>query len=225
MERETIVRTAKTVEEAIEIGLLELGVDRAEVEIDVVSKGRAGILGIGAEPARVRVTRIAHGEGNAGVGLTTVSRLLKAMSVTATPSIVSKGSGLEDPAVINVEGEDAGLLIGRRGETLQAFQFMVDLLVTRQEKQRAHIVVDVEQYRERRQRNLEALARRMAERVVATGRPIALEPMSSADRRIIHMALEGHGRVTTASDGEGRERKVTIQPASGDPQARGQTDR
>ena len=214
-EQERIERTAKTVEEAIEIALLELGAGRAEVEVDVLSKGRSGILGIGAEPARVRVTRIGHDAGKAGVALNTVSRILKAMEVEAHPTIVNSGTGPDNPAVISIEGVDAGLLIGRRGDTLQALQFIINLLVARQENEKTWVVIDVEDYRERRRRNLAGLAKRTADRAVSSGRPIALEPMSPADRRIIHVTLTDDGRVATESSGEGRERRVTIRPVQG----------
>ena len=214
-EQDRVERTAKTVEEAIEIGLLELDASRDEVEVDVLSKGRAGILGIGAEPARVRVTRIAHDTGKAGAALIAVSKMLRVMEVEARPTIINSGSGPENPAVINIEGVDAGLLIGRRGETLQALQFVVNMVVARQENERTMVVVDVESYRERRSHNLAILARRTADRAASSGRPISLEPMSAADRRIIHVTLTDDERVTTESSGEGRERRVTITPAQG----------
>ena len=214
MDRESREMTARTVGEAIEIALLELVAGRDEVEVEVVSKGRAGILGIGAEPAKVRVTRIAEGQSAAGAGLNTVNRILKGLGVYAQPTIVASGSGPDDPPVVDIQGEDAGLLIGRRGETLNALQFIVNLLLTRQGERDDRIVVDVEQYRERRRRNLTTLAQRTAERVTSSGRAITLEPMSAADRRIIHMALADHARVATESDGEGRDRKVTVRPVS-----------
>ena len=103
---------------------------------------------------------------------------------------------------------------GRRGETLQALQFIVNIMVSKPEGLRAPIVVDVEKYRQRRRSNLESLAQRTAERVAAHGRPITLEPMSAADRRTIHMALADNKRVITESSGEGRERKITVRTAS-----------
>ena len=214
MNQESVERSAKTVEEAIEIATRELDADPDEVVVDVISKGRSGILGIRAEPARVRVTRITTDGGGAGAALKVVSRILRGMGVQARPTILSSGSGPDDPAVIDVQGEDAGLLIGRRGETLQALQFIVNIVVPRPEGLHAPIVVDVEKYRERRRRNLESVAQRTAERVAAQGRPITLEPMSAADRRIIHMALADNKRVVTESSGEGRDRRITVRTAS-----------
>ena len=214
MNQESVERSAKTVEEAIEIATRELDADPDEVVVDVISKGRSGILGIRTEPARVRVTRITTDGGGAGAALKVVSRILRGMGVQARPTILSSGSGPDDPAVIDVQGEDAGLLIGRRGETLQALQFIVNIVVPRPEGLHAPIVVDVEKYRERRRRNLESVAQRTAERVAAQGRPITLEPMSAADRRIIHMALADNKRVVTESSGEGRDRRITVRTAS-----------
>jgi len=203
------------VEEAIEIALLERDVERAGVEVDVSSKGRAGILGIGAEPAKVRVRPIHQDSGNAGAALTAVARVLRGMGVDALPTIRSSGSGPDDPAVIDVQGADAALLIGRRGETLRAMQFVVNLVVSSQSDEPSHVVVDVEGYRARRQQVLEALAQRTASRVESSNSPITLEPMSAADRRIIHMTLSTDNGVSTESSGEGPERKVTIRPANG----------
>ncbi|MDA1215722.1 MAG: KH domain-containing protein [Chloroflexi bacterium] len=197
--------------------MLELDADREEVEVDVVSKGKAGILGIGGEPAKVRVTRIMDSGGEAGAGLRAVNKIMRLMDVEAQATIRTSGSGPEDPSIIDVQGTDAGLLIGRRGETLQALQIVVNMMVSRELDRRTTVLVDVEQYRVRRQQNLESMAERMAERVVSSGRPMSLEPMSAADRRIIHMALSSNGNVSTESSGEGQDRKLTISPGGSVP--------
>jgi spoIIIJ-associated protein len=204
--------SGKTLEEAIEIALLELGAGRDEVEVSVVSKGRTGILGIGSEPARVRVVRISKEGGSASPAIEIISRLLRILEVDALPTIRSSGSGSDDPPAIDIQGDDAGLLIGRRGETLQALQFVVNMLLSRQQGERSVVTLDVEQYRERRHQSLGLLANRTADRVASSDRPITLEPMSAADRRIIHMSLSDHRRVATESTGEGQGRRVTIRP-------------
>lgn len=114
----------------------------------------------------------------------------------------------------DIEGEDAGLLIGRRGETLQALQFIVSMIVSRQLGRRCHINIDVEGYRARRIDRLRSLARRTASNVDESGQSLPLEPMSSFERRIVHMALADHTGVVTESDGEGAERRVVIHPKS-----------
>lgn len=199
--------------------MLELGVDRDEVKVDVVSRGRAGILGIGAEPAKVRVSLITGDGAQAASGLGLVERILDGMTVEATATIRSSGSGPDDPAIIDIQGEDAGLIIGRRGETLRALQFLVNLMLSKGEGEHIPVQVDVEQYRERRQRQLTTLAERTAERAIESGRPVTLEAMSPADRRIVHLALVEERGVTTESSGEGPGRRVTISP-TGEPASR-----
>ena len=212
MDDQSIVRTAKTVEEAIELATLELGVDRDEIEVDVVSRGRAGILGIGAEPATVRVRLLGESGSSASIALGVVGNLLRGMLVEATPTIRSTGTGPDDPAVIDIQGEDAGLVIGRRGETLRALQFLANGVLSRHEDQPTRVVVDVESYRERRQGQLETIANRTAQRAIADGDPVTLDAMPAGDRRIIHVTLADNSGVTTASSGEGSQRRVTITP-------------
>lgn len=203
--------SAKTVEEAIELALKELDAERDEVEVSVISRGRAGILGIGAELARVRVVRLAAAQSPASTAMQVLGQLLSLMHVEAVPTIRSGGDG-DNPPVIDVQGGDAGLLIGRRGETLRALQFLVNLLLSRQLSEGGRVIIDVEQYRERRDSAIQQLALRVAERVVATGRPATLEPMPAAERRMVHLALADHPHVLTQSVGEGEERKVSIRP-------------
>jgi spoIIIJ-associated protein len=120
--------------------------------------------------------------------------------------------GQEPPTVLNITGDDLGILIGRRGETLRALQYLVRLMVSHRIKRWTDLVVDVEHYRVRRRQALESLANRVAERVVQTGRTQALEPMPPYERRLVHIALRNHPDVKTQSVGEGERRKVTIVP-------------
>ena len=212
MEDQSLVRTAKTVEEAIELATLELGVGPDEIEVDVLSTGRAGILGIGAEPARVRVRLLADDDGSARAALGVVSRILEELNVDAVPTIRSSGSDDDQLAVIDIQGDDAGLLIGRRGETLRALQFITNVILNQGETRTGGVIVDVEQYRERRQRQLRDLAERMAQRAINNGADVTLDPMTAADRRIIHMSLADYKGVRTESSGEGSQRCVTISP-------------
>ena len=114
--------------------------------------------------------------------------------------------------VFEIEGEDAGLLIGRRGETLQSLQFLVRMVVSRQLGRKAFVLIDVENYRQRRADMLRRLARRTAGRVASSGRSSALDPMPPGERRIVHMSLASHPRVMTESEGEGSQRRVVILP-------------
>lgn len=116
------------------------------------------------------------------------------------------------PITFNIEGEDLGILIGRRGQTLACLQYVVRLIVASQTKTWAPIIIDVEGYKQRRYTALQTLAWRMAEQVKTRGTPFTLEPMSAYERRIIHLALANNSDVTTESTGEGEERKVVILP-------------
>ncbi len=210
--------SGKTVEEAIERALRELGVTREQVEIEVLSEGRAGIFGFGGEPARVRVTARASAAGPGGedteAALEVLRELLRLMGIEATvsaraPETPGDGVGMAK-AVLDVNGEDLGILIGRRGETLAALQYTVNLIVGRKLDGQSVFSVDVEGYRRRREQTLRRLALRMAERVKETGRPVTLEPMPANERRIVHLALAQDPKVVTASLGEGENRKVSI---------------
>lgn len=206
-----IVITAKTVEEAIELGLRELDVDRAEAEIDVVSRGKAGILGIGSEPARVRVTRIDTPSDVVKTTSEVIDNIISLLGVDVVSTLTQvEREDLGGP-VFEIEGDDAGLLIGRRGDTLKALQFLVKYLVSQKLDGNVNMLVDVEGYQDRRYQSLMNMARRVAQRVVDSGRPITLEPMPPNERRIVHMALADHHRVTTESTGSGSSRQVVVQ--------------
>ena len=206
-----IVITAKTVEEAIELGLRELDVDRAEAEIDVISRGKAGILGIGSEPARVRVTRIDTPSDVVKTTSEVIDSIISLLGVDVVSTLTQvEREDLGGP-VFEIEGDDAGLLIGRRGDTLKALQFLVKYLVSQKLDANVNILVDVEGYQDRRYQSLMNMARGVAQRVADSGRPITLEPMPPNERRIVHMALADHHRVTTESTGSGSSRQVVVQ--------------
>jgi spoIIIJ-associated protein len=116
--------------------------------------------------------------------------------------------------IIDLTGEDSGLLIGRRGQTLQALQFVVNMIARKELGQSVRVVLDVEHYRQRREESLRDMASKVASRVAQTGRSITLEPMSAADRRMVHVALADYPGVRTESVGLGEDRKVTIFPTN-----------
>jgi spoIIIJ-associated protein len=245
-----------------------LGVRRDQVDLEVLSEGSRGVLGFGAENARVRLLvklppepkpeppvpapsrpqakeweqeqkpepepdqpeadtpasapaqpapEQETGEPTPGqVGQEAVTDLLRLMGIRASVE-TTLGHELTDegeppPTVLNITGDDLGALIGRRGETLRALQYLVRLMVSHRLKHWTNLVVDVESYRVRRRRTLENLARRVADQVSRSGRPQALEPMPAYDRRLVHIALRKDSRVFTQSVGEGEKRKVTIVP-------------
>jgi len=142
--------------------------------------------------------------------------LLERMGIEASVEMQDEPAGSEekpgDQLTFDVMGDDLGILIGRRGQTLASLQFMVRLIVSHQTKRWVPIVVDIESYRRRRCEKLEALAERLAEQVRERGRPFTLRPMLPYERRIIHLALADYPRVTTESIGEGESRRVVIRP-------------
>lgn len=218
---EVRVMTGRTVEEAIELALKELDVDRDEAEVEVLSKGKSGFLGIGAELARVRVTKIAAGGSAATIAVEAVSRILQAAGVNVSRTLRAANDPETGGPIIDLAGDDSGLLIGHRGQTLQALQFLVNLIVRQKFGESVRVVLDVEHYRQRRETSLRDMATKVATRVVQSSRSITLEPMSPADRRIVHITLAEHSGVTTESTGEGEDRKVTIMPKrkeDGEPQ-------
>ncbi|MFZ1041713.1 MAG: RNA-binding cell elongation regulator Jag/EloR [Anaerolineales bacterium] len=142
-----------------------------------------------------------------------VSKLLFRMGMQAQVS-AHYGEPRDErrPIMVDIRGQDLGVLIGHRGETLNAFQYVSSLMVGKETQQFIHLIVDVEGHRDRRERQLRQLAQRMAEQVIKTGRKLTLEPMPAAERRVIHMELREHPAVTTQSSGEEPHRKITIFP-------------
>ena len=142
-----------------------------------------------------------------------VSKMLFQMGLQAQVS-AHYGEAREDrhPIMVDIRGQDLGILIGHRGETLNAFQYVTSLIVGKETQQFIQLIMDVEGHRDRRERQLRQLAQRMAEQVIKTGRKLTLEPMPAAERRVIHMELRDHPAVTTLSSGEEPHRKITILP-------------
>lgn len=218
LERRFVVKSieisAKSEEEAVDLALAELGLSRSEVEVVVVKKGRGGLFGLGSEEVRVRVTPLGLFSNEdvdvGGMAKEVLENLLSLVEISASVNLGAKGSGDEAVISLDIEGEDLGILIGRRGETLSSLQYLVNLIVSRRLKSRAGVVVDVEGYRQRRYESLRLLARRLADQVRSTGSSLTLEPMTAGERRIIHLELRDDPYVTTQSIGEGEARKVAI---------------
>ncbi len=216
---ESLEISAKTVEEAIQRALEQLGVSREEVEVTVVREGKPGILGMGAEEATVRVKPLVPAlesdiaETVKGV----LERLLTLMGVAGSivpqdqPSVEGEEVATASVA-FNIEGDDLGILIGRRGQTLASLQYIVRLIMGHQTKNWVSIVIDVEGYKQRRYQELQVFARNMAEQVQASGASFTLEAMPAYERRIIHIALADHPDVTTESIGQGEARRVVVTP-------------
>jgi spoIIIJ-associated protein len=218
--------SAKDVDQAVEKALRELGANPDDVETEILTEGSRGLLGLGAEEARVRVTLIepvglraepvaveepgVSADEMGSIALEVLRDLLNHMGIDATVSVRDPGGDDAQPLVLDVEGDDLGILIGRQGETLRDLQYITRLIVSRKLQRWVNIFVDVGGYKRRRERILTELAERMAQRVVDERRAVTLEPMPAHERRIVHMALRDHRSVTTESTGEGRRRKVVI---------------
>jgi spoIIIJ-associated protein len=225
--------TGPTLEEAIEEGLSQLGLTRTEVIIEIIEEGGKGMLGLGgAREALVRLTPLrppqpstlrpvpdgGDGEEDARIGLEILEELLNYMQIEATIDTYRAEPSEADedtPWILDIKGPDLGILIGRRGETLDALQYVTRLIISRELQRRANIVLDVEGYKARRETTLRRLAERMAAQARKLGRTMTLEPMPPNERRVIHIALRDDDTVTTESVGVGDRRKVTIIPVGG----------
>ncbi|HHT51180.1 MAG TPA: protein jag [Eubacteriaceae bacterium] len=200
---EKTIATGVTIQDAIDNGLKELNAHRDNVEINVVEVPSKGIFGIGSKLAKVEITLKDNTEE---VARNFLNDILNAMNVIA---IIN--TNLEDNVLkIELEGKDMGVLIGRRGETLDAIQYLISLVINKGKEKYIRVLLDTEDYRARREKTLQRLAERLAKKVVKTRRKVLLEPMNPYERRIIHFHLQEHPRVHTYSEGEEPYRKVVI---------------
>lgn len=255
----TLEVIAPTVEEAIEKGLEQLGVERKDVEVEVLDEGKRNLFHFASKQARIKLTIVDAGveineaaepeeeiatvendedlsfeemfEAETSSDMTepvnldltdveevvkeTVLELLEKMDVQAGVSVQKVYQEDEEREVIyvNIEGSDLSFLIGRRAETLNALQYITSLMVNKKLNQWIPLQLDIQNFRHRREIELQKLARRMAEQVISTGRRQCLEPMPANERRIIHMELRKNDLVYTESIGEEPNRKICIYPA------------
>ena len=204
---EMIEKSGKTVEEALEAALAELGVDRDRVEYRVLEAPSKALFGLlGGREARVEVT--VKKPEPIEVARLFLDKVTRAMGLTVTMNVVEA----EDCVTINLRGEDLGLLIGKHGQTLDALQYLTNLAAQRDGRERLRIVIDIEDYRKRRVETLEQLALRLAERARRSGDRVVLEPMTPHERKIIHMSLQSDSRIETYSEGQEPFRRVVIAP-------------
>jgi len=197
--------TAKTVEQAIEKAERQLGISRDQFEVVVIAEGKSGVFGMGGEEAVIKA-RIPPEKDVVKVATDVLARLLRLMGVAGRVEVLSH----EIPIFLNIEGDDLGILIGRRGQTLASLEYIVRLIVAGRLKAWLPLTVDIAQYKKRRRDSLQRLALHLAEQVKSRHRAVTLEPMPADERRIIHLTLAEHPDVTTHSLGEGENRKVVI---------------
>lgn len=200
-----IEKSAKTVEQAVELALQELGAKRDAVEVEVLDPGAKGVLGLfGGKDAQVRVTYNDNDPSRDAIKF--LQPIFASLHVSATHTVEER----EGITWITFQGKGLGAIIGRRGETLDALQYLTNLAVNRQFEEKTRIVLDVEGYRAEREKTLANLARKMADKARRSDRDVILEPMSPHERRIIHIALQDAEGVKTVSVGEEPYRKVII---------------
>jgi spoIIIJ-associated protein len=201
---DSVVKTGKSIEEAISLALNELNADENDVYIDVIDEGNKGIFGfIGNKMAKVRVTLR---ESSADIAKSFLLDVLDRMNIDAEIEVEET----EESLLLRIQGKDVGIIIGRRGETLDSLQYLTSLVVNKHQEYFKRVTVDIENYRKKREETLIALANRLAERVVKYNKNITLEPMNPYERRIIHSSLQDHSYIETYSIGDEPNRKVVI---------------
>lgn len=204
-------KTAKSAEEAKEMALAELGIAEEDAVVTVTDEGSKGFLGIGSKG----VTVLVEAKNPAAIVTKTfLSRVFDAMGLEVEISAREE----DDTIYADMSGENMGLVIGKRGDTLDALQYLTSLIVNHETEDRMRVILDTENYREKRRQALVALANRLADKVARTGRKHTLEPMNPYERRIIHSCLQPDERVTTFSIDEEPRRRVVISPKNSRPQ-------
>ncbi len=210
---------AKTVEEAVTAATVAMGITSDELDYEVIEKGSTGFLGLGAKPAIIKarkkeeevVVKQASSADTTGLVEKTkeyLDSLFKAMDIETEVTIDfdEENNNMD----INLEGSEMGILIGKRGQTLDALQYLISLFVNKESEAYVRVKLDTENYRARRKDTLENLAKNIAFKVKRSRRSVTLEPMNPYERRIIHSALQNDKYVATRSEGEEPYRKVVV---------------
>jgi spoIIIJ-associated protein len=227
----------KTVEEATKLALEELKANLEEVNIEIISPGKSGILGLGGEPALIEVTIEDDGksarakttkksskkkediprremdivdEDTAKLAVDLVNYILSSLEVDVKTFFRDQDDFDNKSVYFEIEGDDSGLIIGRKGETLRSLEFLISFIIKRQLDKKVRVILDVEGYQERRRQNIASLAESAADKVIKSGKPVKMDPMSPFDRRIVHLSLEKQSKITTESEGSGSRRQVVI---------------
>ena len=206
---EGIEITAATVEQAIKKAEAQLGMSRDQFKVEVIREGKPGILRVGGREALIRVTPLTSPERDAVQAVVEIlDTLLRLLGIAGKVEVLSD----EIPLAFDIKGEDLGILIGRRGQTLAALEYITKLMVAGRLKTWLPLTLDVVGYKRRRHDSLQKLALYLAEQVKVRRSAITMEPMPADERRIIHLTLADNPDVTTHSIGEGEDRKVVILP-------------
>lgn len=203
----------RTPDDATKKAMAELGIrDTSKVTVEIIDPGKSGIFGFGvSRPAKVRIY---YNESTENVGAKVKELLLALLSRMDIEGGVKDLKESESKVYVELESKtSSGLLIGKKGKTLEALQFMINLMINNSTGSEKKIILDIESYRDKREKALKKMSRDIAFKVIKTGRPMILEPMNPFERRLIHLTLQNDKRVTTKSEGQGIYRKIKISPA------------
>ncbi|WP_349409007.1 RNA-binding cell elongation regulator Jag/EloR [Pseudalkalibacillus sp. SCS-8] len=199
--------TSKSVEEAVQEALSQLQTSEDKVEISVIEESKKGFLGLGAKPAVVQVSLKADPIGDS---IDFLKKVASNMGVDLTVDVIEG----EDETVLDLSSDKIAILIGKRGQTLNALQYLTNLVANKSSNEYQRLILDAENYRERRKETLERLAHRLASKALKINKKVSLEPMPSMERKIIHMTLKSNSKVQTSSEGSEPHRRVIIKPSS-----------
>lgn len=202
----------RTVDDATKKAIAELGItDASTVNIEVIDEGKSGIFGFGvSRPAKIRLYYNIDTKDIGDTIRDVIINLFKRMEIDCRITDIKEG---ESKVYVELESKNSsGLIIGRKGKTLESLQFMVNLIVNHKTASDKKIILDIESYRAKRERALRKMSKDIAFKVIKSGKPWTLEPMNPFERRLIHLTLQNDSRVTTKSEGQGIYRKVTIMP-------------
>lgn len=207
-EQEYIEISAKTVSEAITEACRKFGVTSDRLDYQVIEEGSSGFLGIGSKPAIIKAAVKIEEVSVEDVARNFLNKVFAAMNMTVTVDV--KYDEEEKSMDIDLAGNEMGVLIGKRGQTLDSIQYLVSLVVNKEVEEYVRVKVDTEDYRQRRKETLENLAKNIAYKVKKTRRPVSLEPMNPYERRIIHSALQNDKYISTHSEGDEPFRRVVV---------------
>jgi len=200
----------KSTEEAIENACSHFQVSPEQLEIEILSVGSPGLFGLGGRKAKIRAALREEAQTSM---LSQAQEILEQILLKMDESGKVSGRQEDDRIILNIETEDAGLLIGKQGQTLEALQYLLTKILAQKSRHKVRVTIDVESYRARHEEALVHLALKNGDKVKRSGKPVTLNPMNPHDRRIVHLTLQGDKELKTMSRGEGLYKKVIIYPA------------
>jgi len=204
----------RTPDDATKKAMAELGIrDMSKIRVEVIDAGKSGIFGFGvSRPAKIRIF---YNENKENVGDKVKLYLTEILSRMDIDGGVRDIKESDSKVYVELESKvSSGLLIGKKGKTLEALQFLINLMVNNNTGSEKKIILDIESYRDKREKTLKKMSREIAQKVIRSGRPVTLEPMNPFERRLIHLTLQNDKRVMTKSEGQGIYRKIKISPVN-----------